>query len=157
MSDRLIRTLRCPGPYLHSPVDDLESFYYTTQWAAAFNDGASGRKHNGAEIQEFREMIAGDRRHQANAMVLEELFPLMEEPGYGNFFARSLSVLTPWLGKLSALRRDWTLTQRMAAGSNDEEMEKHLGLGFLIYGYRGVAEYLELVDEHRASLQGTCG
>ena len=32
--------------YLHSPVDNLESFYHTAQGAVAFNNGASGKKHN---------------------------------------------------------------------------------------------------------------
>ena len=34
-----------------------------------------------------------------------------------------------------------------------EDMKKYLGLNFLIYGYRDVGEYLELVHEHRALLQ----
>ena len=34
-----------------------------------------------------------------------------------------------------------------------EDMKKYLGLNFLIYGYRDVGEYLELVHEHHALLQ----
>ena len=61
MSNKLVATLGKPRPHLHSPVDDLQSFYYTTQWAVAFNDGTSGGKYDGPEIQDFREMIAGDK------------------------------------------------------------------------------------------------
>ena len=154
MSDGLIRTLRRPEPYLHSPVDDLESFYYTAQWAAAFNDGANGRKHDGAKIQEFREMIAGDERPLATGMVQKSLDPLTAGSKYGPFFASSLSLLVPWLDRFVTLRRDWNRVENRAAEFNSKDKETHLGLNFLIYGYRGVAEYLELVHEHRASLQG---
>ena len=51
--------------YLHSPVNNLESFYHTAQWPVAFNNGASGKKHNGGGIREFREKILGDRRLSA--------------------------------------------------------------------------------------------
>src|SRR5258705_1183914 len=93
MSSRLVNTLRTTKPYLHSPVDDLESFYYTAQWAVAFNDGASGGRYNGIELQDFREMIAGSEREQANAMVRDELCPIPSEAEYGSFFAWSLSLL----------------------------------------------------------------
>ena len=155
MSDGLIRTLRRPEPYLHSPVDDLESFYYTVQWAAAFNDGANGRKHDGAKIQEFREMIAGDERHLATGMVRQELYPLTAGPKYGPFFASSLSLLVPWLERLATLTRGWARVENRATEFNSKDKEMHLGLNFLIYGYRGVAEYLELLHKHRESLQVT--
>jgi len=32
-------------------------------------------------------------------------------------------------------------------------MKEHLTDIFLVYGYRGVAEYFQLIHEHRASLE----
>ena len=153
MSGRLKDTLWTAEPYLHSPVDDLESFYYTAQWAVAFNDGASGGRYNGIELQDFREMIAGSEREQANAMVRDELCPIPSEAEYGSFFARSLSLLTPWQLKLGELDGDWNDVLYDASLRDDKGKEEYLGLNFLIYGYRGVGEYLELLHEHRASLQ----
>jgi len=156
MSRRLVRTLWNPSPYLHSPVDDLESFYYTAQWAAAFNDGANGGKYDGSEIQKFREMIAGDMRNEAYLMVLEELYP--DEGGqaeaYGPFFAHSLAFLNPWLVKVNALGREWASVLKKAGEFKDEEKEKYLDFHFLVYGYRGVGEYFELIHKNRALLQG---
>ena len=153
MSGRLASTLRTANPYLHSPVDDLESFYYTAQWAAAFNDGASGRRHDGIGIQHFRELIVGNQKDRAAIMVRDELFPRSAGMTYGPFFAQSLYLLTPWREKLAILIRDWIQLTETTVGHN-EDKDEFLGLDFLIYGYRGVAEYLELVHEHRASLQG---
>ena len=155
MSNVLADTLwsKTPKPHLHSPVDDLESFYYTAQWAAAFNDGASGGRHDGIEIQDLREMISGDRRERATNMVREErLSPDTTE--YGPFLTRSLYLLTPWQDKLGTLIRDWNRVMRNAASRGDEDKKEYLRLNFLVYSYRGVGEYLELVHKHRELLQG---
>jgi len=43
VSSGLLRSVRLPESelYLHSPVDDLESSYYTMQWAAVHHNGPS--------------------------------------------------------------------------------------------------------------------
>jgi len=150
MSDDLRMALWTMDPYLHSPVDDLFSFGYTVQWAAAFNDGASGRKHDGTKIQRFREMIADDRRGDA-VMLLGRLAPSLAE--HGPFFVQSLVLLVPWWTKLSALARDWSFAMEHTDALKGKDKEERLRLNFLTFGYRGVGEYFELVHEHRASLQ----
>jgi len=148
-----LRALRVPLPYLHSPMDDLYSFYYTVQWAAAFNDGASGRKHDGVEIRHFRDMLVGDRRAEAVGVVQVMVPFLAAARGYGPFFSQSLALLAPWWDRLVVLNRDWMYMMIGAEELKDEDKEKHLGLNFLIFGYRGVGEYFKLVYEHRESLQ----
>ena len=153
MSPRLLDTLQFSQSYLHSPIDDLQSFYFTAQWAVAFNDGASGGKHKGAEIKRFREMIVGEKRDRATSMVRNELSPdTANIAEYGPFFVHSLAVLSPWLEKLGAMVRDWNHVTIRAKGLG-KDMEEYLAPHFLIYGYRGVGEYLELIHEHRESLQ----
>ena len=151
MSNMLVETLDFPEPHLHSPIDDLESFYYVAQWAAAFNDGAAEGRHDGIKIQRFREMIAGDRRVRAVVMVRDHLIPRIAGAEYGPFFAQSLHILAPWREKLVTLARGWRNVD--AAELHETDREKYLGLNFLIYGYRGVTEYLELVHNCRALLQ----
>ena len=156
MSDDLLDTLDIPKDYLHSPIDDLDSFFFTTQWAAAFNDGASGKRHDTREIQRFRDRISGRDRAKATTMVQNSLKPDRRNTPkeYGPFFAHSLYVLTPWIRKLVDLRGDWERSiMDKAEDLDDEEKEKFLRSSFLVWGYRGVAEYLELVYENRASLQ----
>jgi len=141
------------GPYLHSPIEDLHSFYYTAQWAAAFNDGASGRKHNGIMNRKFRELVAGELRWRAVAMVQDLVPSLAVSEGYSPFFAQSLVLLGPWWARFIALNRDWSVVMSKAGALEGKDKEKYLGLNFLIFGYRGVVEYFELLHEHRASLQ----
>ena len=153
MSRLLVNSLTYPEALLHSPVDDLESFYYVAQWAAAFNDGAVGGLHDGTDIRVFREMIAGNLRERAGEDV-RILEPDTAGAGYGPFFAQSLHVLTPWREKLDPLLRGWRRVMRDAVNLGETDAkEKYLGLNFLIFGIRGVTEYLELVHEHRESLQ----
>ena len=156
MSNKLLDTQRSRDQHLHSPVDDLESFYSTAQWAAAFNDGASGGTYNGIEMQQLRKMIAGHRRARVVELVRDELSlcSAKVEFEYGPFFAQSLVLLNAWWKRWAALARDWRHVMARADALEGKDKEKHLGLNFLIFGYRGVGEYLELVHEHRASLQG---
>ena len=153
MSNNVRMTLGTTDHYLHSPVDDLNSFCYTAQWAAAFNDGATGEKHNGIKIQRFREMIADDRRAVAVSMVRDGLRSPGTKAEYGPFFAQSLALLSPWWAKLALLVGDWDIEMDQASALEGKDKEERLRLNFLIFGYRGVREYFELVHEHRASLQ----
>jgi len=157
MSQNLVDTLRSSRSYPHSPVDDLESFYYTAQWAAAFNDGATGGKHDGASIREFREMILGDGRLAAtHALMLKgpDFWREEEQQKYGAFFANSTTILRPWFGKLNTLAIDWQSVLIQARKLEDTEKE-YLADNFLVFGYRGVAEYLQLIHEHRELLGKT--
>jgi len=156
MSQKLVKVLWSPKSYLHSPVDDLESFYYTAQWAVAFNDGASGEKHDGDGIREFREMISGENRFSAAHEVRSEYPGFWErrEEEYGAFFVNSTALLRPWLKKLDALISDWSpVADQGAEALEGTKMKEHLTDSFLVYGYRGVAEYFQLIHEHRASLE----
>ena len=155
MPKDLVKTLWSPRPYLHSAVDDLESFYHTAQWAAAFNNGASRGKHDGDDIREFREMISSDKRSDAILMVQpthHRLWMEMEEE-YGAFFTHSTALLGPWLEKLNALTADWSFLAKQAKKLDDTKRKEHLDYNFLVYGYRGVAEYFELLHELRELLE----
>ena len=153
MSQNLVDVLWSSKSCLHSPVDDLESFYYTAQWAAAFNDGASGKKYDGGWIREFREKISGDKRLSAFREVQTRYPETWEEEEYGAFFANSVALLHPWLKKLDILTADWLRLMMQGKKLEDTKMKEHLTDSFLVYGYRGVAEYFELIHEHRASLK----
>jgi hypothetical protein len=154
MSVGLVDTLWSSSTYLHSPVDDLESFYYTAQWAVAFNDGLRGERHDGKEIQSFREAIAGSRQGDATLKIQTHLtYTRKVVAEYGAFFAHSLALLAPWFIKVSALSKEWTKVMDQAEDFDGEEREKYLSRKFLAFSYRGVREYFELVREHSASLQ----
>jgi len=155
MSQDLLNTLWDSDPHFHSPVDDLQSFYYTAQWAAAFNDGASGGKYDSTKIREFREMISGGGRLAADHIVLSrnrDFWKLMSG-AYSSFFAHSAAILQPWLRRLHTLVADWSSIMIHAEDLDDAERKDYLDYHFLVYGYRGVGEYFELIHEHRALLE----
>jgi len=155
MSQDLLNTFWVSRPHFHSPVDDLQSFYYTAQWAAAFNDGASGGKHDSKNIQEFREMISGGRRLAADRIVLLRTYDFWKEveQAYGPFFTLSAAVLHPWLQRLNTLAAEWSPIPVRAEKLDDVERKDYLVYNFLVYGYRGVGEYFELIHNHRALLE----
>ena len=147
MSIGLVDTLWSPSAYLHSPVDDLEFFYCTAQWAVAFNDGLSGGRHDGKEIKKFREAIAGSRRGDAILKIQTHLTHTRKVAAE-YFFAHSLALLAPWFMKVSVLSKEWTKVMDQAEDFDGEEREKYLSREFLAFSYRGVREYLELIREH---------
>ena len=155
MSQHLLNTLRISRPHFHSPVDDLQSFYYTAQWAAAFNDGASGRKYDSNDIREFREMISSKNRFAATYIVLSRRYEFWKEveQAYGPFFTHSAAILHPWLQSLNTLTAEWSSIPIRAEELDDAKRKEYLVGNFLVYGYRGVGEYFELIHEHRALLE----
>jgi hypothetical protein len=155
MSCLLLGMLKSQGDYLQSPIDDLDSFYYTAQWAVAFNDGHAGKVDEGKGSDSFRAMIAGEDRENACFLVLGDLSGAWmlsdgwrDRHGYGLFFQKSLSVLAPWKVSLNALRGEWARVMDKAHDLSDEGKKSHLHYNFLLYGYRGVLSYFEIFNEH---------
>jgi len=102
-------------------------------------------------------MISGDKRLSAIDDVQSRhpgFWEQREESGVP--FANSAALLHPWL-KLDTLISDWLRVEDQAEDLEDTKM-KHLTDNFLVYGYRGVAEYFELIHElvPSSSLQYIC-
>jgi hypothetical protein len=144
------------GSYMSSPASDLESFYYTARWAAAFNEGASGEMYNGDAIREYRKMLL-EQRIVADIVIQESDYSYWEKNRevYGPFFVRSMALLQPWSKKLRNLSIAWRSVMRQTRDLSDAEEEEYLAYNFLVYAYRGVREYFEILYQHRALLQET--
>jgi hypothetical protein len=71
MSSGLLRAVQLLEPYLHSPVDDLESFCYTMQWAGVNNDGSDSGGHETDHLDTLRAKLSDsvDNRFQATLFV----------------------------------------------------------------------------------------
>ena len=89
-------------------------------------------------------------------MVECDLHPAWAEAEYGPFFARSLFLLAPWHTKVMQQSCEWMDVKYQADELYGEDKERYLGLNFLIHGYRGVGEYLELVHKHRFGFNVLC-
>ncbi|KAJ7229055.1 hypothetical protein GGX14DRAFT_346042 [Mycena pura] len=141
MSVELLRSIG-RGPYLHSPVDDMYSFYYVAQWAAAFNKA-------GDDYDEIEEIRDGLRRDVANReLVSTRIWKLgaSDAEQVGPFLARCGPLLDGWSGRLRVLSRDFTSARRLI---ETKELSLKFAL-FRTFAYRGVADFLEVFQAFRA-------
>ena len=146
MSDDILIAAEYCRDYLQSPVDDLYSFYYSMQWAAAFHDQELGAKDIPFELKTFRDDLLGDRKDRLFATFQitgpSSLSPLE----YGSVLTQCHPVLRAWYWKLQGIRDDWKKNQ-----SKVQEQEKNTEIYiplFSAFALRGVATLAELVYEY---------
>jgi hypothetical protein len=99
MSSGLLRSVWVLEPYLHSPVDNLRSFYYTMQWVAVHNNGSSTRKHktNNLKVVWARISSSVDNRFQVLLLVHRICHNNQEDvQKFGTFLAKLQLVLKEW-------------------------------------------------------------
>ena len=113
------------------------------------------RKQDGDKIRQFREMISGGERSAAGDLFRlnpHGIWKRMTQT-YGSFFAHSAAILQPWLRKLDTLVVNFSSIIAQAEGLDDAKRKDYLDYNFLVYGYRGVGEYFEIIHEHRELLE----
>ena len=99
-------------------------------------------------------MISSDQRTYAITVIRDPDDPWEgKKREYGMFFARSMALLRPWFRKLEALTHDWRRMMKRAEELDDAKRKDYLADNFLVYGYRGVAEYFELICKHHELLK----
>ena len=153
MSSGLLRSIRLSEPYLHSPVDDLESFYYTAQWAAVNNEGSDAGRIETDDLNTLRARlsVSADIRFQAT-LLLHRLRPDNQEDirKFGAFLPKLQPVLKEWYPSLLMLMKSWRTTKD---GAGETDASRYYIRHALVFAYRGVADYLKIVHEHRGSLE----
>ena len=152
MSSGLLRSIRLSEPYLHSPVDDLESFYYTKQWAAARNEGYSTGKHQTDELEVLQVRLSGsvDNRSQATLLVHRIRLNNEDVQKFGAFLAKLHPVLKEWYTSILALMKSWRTVKDGADGTGD--VSRYYVRHALLFAYRGVADFFKIVHKYRESL-----
>ncbi|KAF9780967.1 hypothetical protein BJ322DRAFT_1082482 [Thelephora terrestris] len=153
MSSGLLRAVRLSEPYLHSPVDDLESFYYTMQWAGVNNDGSDSGRHETDHLDALRAKLSdsADNRFQATLFV-HRIRPENQEDiqRFGKFLAKLAPVFKEWYPSILALTKSWRTVKPGVDGADD--VSRYYIRHGLVFAYRGVADYLKIVHKHRESL-----
>ncbi|KAJ7065035.1 hypothetical protein C8F01DRAFT_786607 [Mycena amicta] len=142
MSDNLREALQNHSEYLHSPVDDLHSFYYVAQWAAAFHqvDG------DHPSLERLRAHLAGTGRAEATNKI-RALRPLRSDQElYGKFVPKCGRFLRAWHLKLGDLRGDYKEAFE-PFWKPENRNSNHLQSLFFTFAYRGVADYMEVLVE----------
>ena len=141
MSDDLRDAIRKNQPHLKSSVDDLESLYWVALWAMVFNiyqpsdvDWQSLLKGSKADRGDVSRQLTGYLGSQHSALVLQ-----------------FVPFLRSWTSRLNDLRDDW---KRLLARSRTIPLHKGNFWPFHYhkFAYRGVADVLEVVTEHKNRL-----
>ncbi len=143
MSDDLRDAIRMNQPYLKSSIDDLESLYWVTLWAMVLNI----HRPSSADWQSLLRGSKGDRGGVSKQVTESFLDPAT----HSTFATQFAPVLESWATKLKKLRNDW---QGLLASS--KTIPLHRGefwpFHYHKFAYRGVADIIEVVKEHRNSL-----
>ena len=147
MFQKLLDKMSAKHSYLHSPVDGLKLFYYMAQWVVAFNNGASGGKHEEGEIIWLWTIISSTKQEVAAWMVQSNKFWETEQD-YGPLFTHSTAILHPQLQRLYTLAIDWLSAMVWANKPDNVKREDYLNYNILVYDCQGVREYFKLIHEH---------
>lgn len=135
------------SPYIQSPVDDLESFFYTTLWAVLFNI------HN-TPNQEWRENLKGtlkDRNHVVLKLLYERPDEFEPQPP---IIMEAVPVLYEWRGKLNLLRKQMNKrSQAFGVGGRPVDNPKIVEWNWHVTAVNGVCDFLEILKSHRQELQ----
>jgi hypothetical protein len=153
MSSGLLRSLRVSEPYLHSPVDDLESWYFTMQWAAVYNGGFHPEKNETDDIEALRDRLSdsADKRFQAT-LSIHKIRPDNQEDvkEFGAFLAKLQPVFKEWYPSILALIKSWRTVKDGVDEADD--VSRYYIRHALVFAYRGVSDYLKIVHKYRDSL-----
>ena len=145
MSNSLLDAAALDKRYLQSPVDDLLSFYYVTQWAAAnnnrdFPDSATVSD----ELKLLRKRLASsfsDRELATSTMTKRPLDPEL----YGTFAAECQPILQEWDNHLMILMGDWECKLKTIDPDVADQYAVYYPL-FREFTDRGAFELLRLVQ-----------
>lgn len=148
MSDEMLMAARLNTPYVQSPVDDLYSFYYVAQWAAANNniefadpDSTPVPDH----LEDLRTRLAGSPAERAEGTKRITAIRTMDPNTYGNFLVECRPLLRIWNQKLEQFVNDWEDEIKHLKPPPKEQYNIYYPL-FRQYTDRGVRELLELVE-----------
>lgn len=138
--------------YLQSPMDDLSSFYYVGQWAAAYNNEFG---KNGSKIHELRALLPAGRESREAATSSISKIVETDTSLYTPFLTRSAPFLRKWNSSLLKLRHTWTVieSQALAEGLTGQGAHDFFVPQFHQFALRGVLLYLRLLVEFRDELQ----
>jgi len=154
MSRQMLHAAIVNKPYLQSPVDDLNSFYYVAQWAAVNNntDFPDSTTPIPDELRFLRKCLAGslaDRELGTSTITSEPL----DSASYGTFLPHCQLMLQEWHQTLVVLTKDWHVAKSVTPETAHQYDTYYPR--FREFTNRGVLELVELVQKHfPGSLKG---
>ncbi|KAJ7122879.1 hypothetical protein C8R44DRAFT_876075 [Mycena epipterygia] len=146
MSLGLQRAMETDRPYIHSPIDDLESFFWLAFWAVVFNKQNKTRSVDEVYWQQAlksghyeAKTTAASRlkRYSTFSLISNELVPLL----------KSLDKT------LDALRTDWDEKMEEVGEVPKTQLKEFYIYHFHLYSLLGVRDILSAVAKHYGKLK----
>ena len=122
--------------YLHSPVDDLESFFWVALWSVMFNE-KSGRWNDDEE--DVRKLLFNIDKDKAIWK-----FTLLSLDGCNHITRRFRNVMTDWRFKVRDRQVNWVLEKI----PKDTDKESYSLPHFHRFALQGVLDVLGVLHEH---------
>ena len=137
-------------PYVHSPADDMWSFYWTTLWAVLHNKDA---RHDSPLENALREELSGT--WQQRTLVGARLRPSKRD--HSPLLVALGPFLKAWHAELSELEASAVdFSQGMLEPAIAEDRKSWLVTCHL-YAYRGVAAFLRVLRKHSDAIKDASG
>lgn len=151
MSSSLLYSTSDPRQYIHSPIDDLFSFFYVGQWAAVHNDEYPTNSQN---VHSLRRQLDGTLQSRESAT--SDIASLTRSDIYTPFIAQSAPILREWKSSLEELKRVWAMVELQA---REEKLTGTEASDFFVpqfhkFSLRGVVLYLRLLAKIQDKLEG---
>ena len=157
MSTQLWTAIERGETYVQSPVDDLQSFWWATLWAAVYNPLCPPTDRT---LEDWRGWLGSDDRATVRDAVTRS--STLEDMEVG-LVKGILPLLRKWDGSLDELWVDFMDAVELG-DSNSEALEggdaveaERKRLLFYRFAYRGVTEFVTLLANERESIQKISG
>ncbi|KAF9788668.1 hypothetical protein BJ322DRAFT_1183683 [Thelephora terrestris] len=131
--------LRARGEYLHSPVDDLESFFWVALWSVVFNE-RSGEEFK-VEEPVRQALLRNDKDDAIHQFLHLEINKLRTQ-----VTQRFQAFIEDWWEKVELLHKQWR-KEVFVKTPSDADAEYYLP-HFHRFALRGVVNVLEVLDRH---------
>jgi hypothetical protein len=141
------------SPYVQSPIDDIESFFWVALWAVLFNK----QVHNRVAVElEWREKLEhADPAFKALLLLeLEEITQRqLDSTLFSSISRQLLPFLQAWLCKLRTLKAEWVEISDRAEDVQLSDLPDFYIKHFHVFALRGVKLVLGVLNEHLPRLR----
>ncbi|KAJ7349317.1 hypothetical protein DFH08DRAFT_959475 [Mycena albidolilacea] len=146
MSLALHRAMGHDEPYIHSPVDDIQSFFWLAVWAVLFNSRPHTRSRS--EFIWGQNLRSGVRAVKSD-FVNELMTTVRSLRGRGPIGTQVFPLLQDWWRRQRDLAEEWQRNVVAEAAKIPEHEVDNIRCFYLhhfhLYALRGVKEFLDLV------------
>lgn len=154
MSLTLHRAMDQDQPYIHSPVDDIQSFFWLAVWAVLFNSKPQTRSRLeltwGQNLRSGVRVVKSDFTH-------ELMTTNHSRSGHSPIGTQMFPLLQDWWRRQRDLGVEWRRNVVAEAAKIPEHEVDNIRCFYLhhfhLYALRGVKEFLDLVVRDRETLK----